>query len=402
MRVLIAGGGIGGLVTALCCLRFGLEPVVLERAPVLGEAGAGIQLSPNAMHVLLALGLGPALEATAVEPQSLDLRLGDSGAQVFSIPAGPEMRRRFGAPYLHIHRQDLLDVLVRTLEARAPGALQTGRELVSLRADPAGVEVLVADGGTVRGDALVGADGVRSAVRQHLLPQAAVRFTGQVAWRAVVPVARLPGGLPPELAQPRATVWTGSGCHIVTYQLRAGQALNLVAVQEADHWREESWTRQGDPQQLRAVFAGFCAPVRTVLEAVETCLVWALHDRPPLSTWCRGPVGLLGDACHAMLPFQAQGAAMAIEDAWVLAGALRDLGAIGGLRAYAARRMERTARVQAAARANARIFHRRAGLPRLLTYGPMAFADRFVPGVIRHRQDWIYGHNVVAGERIRA
>lgn len=393
MRVVIAGGGIGGLTAALACLRFGLEPVVLERSPVLTEVGAGIQLSPNAMHVLTALGLDAGLRQTGVEPEALEMRLGDSGRLVVSIPAGPAMQQRHGAPYLHVHRQDLVAALSRLLEMRAPGALQTGGTVTGIRADPAGVEVTLDTGLQIPGDVLVGADGIRSTVRAHLLPQARARFTGQVAWRAVLPLT----GLPEALTRPRATVWVGPGRHLVTYLVRSGTALNVVAVEEQPGWEIESWTEPGDPAQLQAAFAGFCAPVRQALARVGPCHRWALHDRAPLERWVRGRIGLLGDACHPMLPFQAQGAAMAVEDAWVLARSLRDLGPQDGLEAYAARRLPRTARVQAAARANAGLFHRRSALARALTYGPMAIASRLLPGLIASRQDWIYGHNVVAG-----
>lgn len=392
MRVAIAGGGIGGLTAALCLHKAGIEPVVIERAPELGEVGAGLQLSPNAMQVLGHLGLEPALRRDAVEPEALEMRHGASGTLVFAIPAGPVMQRRFGAPYLHIHRADLIACLAQALTERAPQAVRLGVAVTGAANASGGVDIGLSDGTSLRADALIGADGIHSTVRSLLGLEDKPRFTGQVAWRATVEADRLPPGL---IAR-RATVWTGPGRHVVTYQLRGGRLVNLVAVVEQDGWTSESWSEPGDKAELAAAFAGFCAPVRTALDAVESCFRWALHDRAPQPVWSYGRIGLLGDAVHPMLPFQAQGAAMAIEDAFVLTQALRAFGPEEAWPAYAARRQARTAQVQAAARANAGIFHRAHPLAQLGTYGPMWVAARLLPGFVNTRQDWIYARNVTA------
>lgn len=390
MRVAIAGGGIGGLTAALCLQQAGIEPVVIERAPQLGDVGAGLQLSPNAMQVLGTLGLEPALRRQAVEPEALEMRHGASGTLVFAIPAGAAMQRRFGAPYLHIHRADLVACLAQALAERAPQALRLGVAVTAAVNAGGGVDVALSDGSSLRVDALVGADGIHSTVRALLGLDDTPRFTGQVAWRATVEASRLPPGL---IAR-RATVWTGPGRHVVTYQLRGGQLVNLVAVIEQDGWTGESWTEPGNTAELAAAFAGFCTPVRTALAAVDSCYRWALHDRAPQPVWSYGRIGLMGDAVHPMLPFQAQGAAMAIEDAFVLARCLQAFGPEEGWPAYAGRRQARTAQVQAAARANAGIFHRTSPLAQLATYGPMWAAARLLPGFVNSRQDWIYACNV--------
>lgn len=390
--ILVAGGGIGGLAAALCAVRHGLKPLVLERSADLAETGAGLQISPNGMKVLTAVGAGPAVEAVAFEPDSLDLRLGRSGRRIFSIPMGARARSAYGAPYLHLHRADLRDALAATLEQRAPGALVRGVEVEGFEEQGDGVLVRATDGRTWRGGVLVGADGIHSVVRSRLWGAAGARFTGNVAWRAVVPSDQLPAGLIPT----RATVWAGPGRHAVTYYLRRGALVNLVAVVEQADWKHESWTEPGDPATLVQAFQGFAEPVRMLADRVQACHRWALHDRDPATRWGRGRVTLLGDAAHPMLPFLAQGAVMAIEDGWVLAARVAAQGGAGALRAYEAARQPRTARVQLGARANMGVFHKASGPTQFMTYAPMMLADRLLPGFVHSRQDWLYAHDVTA------
>jgi salicylate hydroxylase len=393
MRVLIAGGGIAGLTAALACHAQGLDPLVLEQAPELGEVGAGLQLSPNAMRVLVALGLEQALLDRAVEPEALELRAGSSGHRVFSIPIRSLARQRHGAPYLHIHRRDLVDVLASALAQRCPSALRLGARVEQIGTGPTGqVSVGLPDGQMVAGDVLVGADGLHSLVRRHLFGAAQAQFTGQVAWRATIPAQDLPD----VLSRPNAIVWTGAGRHVVTYLLRRRALLNIVAVVEERGWIGEGWSEPGDPAALARAFGAFPQPVRHALGLVTSCFRWALHVRPALSRWSTGQIGLMGDACHPTLPFQAQGAAMAIEDAWVLARALKVLGPVTGLERYASLRQPRTRALVAAAAANAGTFHRGSLAGQLGTYGPMWLANRLAPSIIHTRQDWIYGHDVLA------
>lgn len=394
MKVAIVGAGIGGLTAALALLRVGCEVAIFEQANELAEVGAGLQISPNASRVFAALDLLPQVLAAASEPLALELRDGLSDRRIFSIPAGNAARARYGAPYLHLHRADLQSVLAAALVERAPHALHLGAPLVDYRIVQSGVEAVRGDGRAQSFDLLVGADGLHSTVRKRMLGDLPAHYTGATAWRAVLPRAAAP-----EIADARnAVVWAGPGRHVVAYALRGGREINLVAVAEVVLETEESWTGAGDPAELRSLFAEFAAPVRRLIAAITTCGRWALHDRDPLARWSDGVVTLLGDACHPMPPFQAQGAAMAIEDAFVLARCIKD-GAKGGVPAalalYEARRKPRTSRVLQSARNNGAIFHRSGALTRVATYAPMRIADILVPSVVRSRQDWIYAFDVV-------
>jgi salicylate hydroxylase len=392
MKIIIAGGGIGGLTAALCLMRAGHQVVVLEQAAELREVGAGLQISPNSARVLAALGLLKDLEAVAFKPEALEMRWGESGQVVFSLPIGARQEEQWCAPYLHIHRADLVGVLAARLMLVDPGALQVGAQVTSIGPSDTGVRVTLASGNRLEGDVLVGADGIHSVVRAHLLGPDRPRFTGNVAWRAVVPVERLGANLPP----PTACVWVGPGRHAVTYRLAGGRLANFVGVVETAVEPDESWRAQGQRAQALADFAGFAAPVRTLIEQADDLFLWALRDRAPLSRWHEGPVALLGDAAHPMLPFLAQGASMAIEDAWVLAGCLRQAGDASGLARYERLRKPRASRVQAASADNMGVFHRRSPLARLATYGPAWIAGRVAPGLLRGMQDWIYTHDVLA------
>ncbi|RMF38381.1 MAG: FAD-dependent oxidoreductase [Alphaproteobacteria bacterium] len=387
--VLIVGGGIGGLTAALALARTGHEVRLFERAPEFSEVGAGLQLGPNAMKVLAALGVAEQVAEAGFSPRAAVIRLGSSGLKVFEMALGEAARRRWGAPYVQIHRADLVTILAEA--AAAAGAeLNSGCAAGKFRAH---VEVTLelADGSRAEGAALIGADGLGSGIQAQLFGPEAPRFTGQVCWRATLPT----NALPPGTVAPDATIWTGPGAHLVAYYLRGGRMINIVAVTERSDWRREGWAEPGDPQALRAAFAGWHSAIRTMLEAVERCTLWALHDRPVLPEWGRGPVTLLGDACHPMLPFLAQGAAMAIEDAWVLARCLQaGADTAAALRRYEAARRPRTARVQAEARRNARRFHRRSLSGRLGEFGPMALATRLAPGAFPAVFDWLYGADV--------
>ncbi|MBI1238594.1 MAG: monooxygenase [Alphaproteobacteria bacterium] len=393
-RILIAGGGLGGLAAALALDRFGFEVCVLEQAAALAEVGAGIQLSPNGMKVLSALGVADRVAALAFRPEALEMRFGETGRTIFRVSAGAAAERRWGAPYLHLHRADLIAALEAALNERAPGAIRLGARVVAYEQDGAGVTVLLADGARVAGAALIGADGIHSAVRAQMLGPEAPRFTGNLAWRAVVPMERLGADAPP----PTACVWVGARRHAVTYRLRRGTLANFVGVVERSDWREESWTARGTRAEVLGDFEGWHPIIRTLIEKADAQFRWALFDRAPLPQWSAGRVALLGDACHPMLPFMAQGAVMAIEDAYVLARRVSEGqdDIPSALEAYFAARIARTASVQARARANGERFHQRTALGRLTTYGPMWLAGRLAPSLIAARQDSIYGLDVTA------
>ncbi|KCZ93281.1 FAD-dependent monooxygenase [Hyphomonas johnsonii] len=393
MKIIVAGGGIGGLTAALALIQFGHDVTVLEQADAIGEIGAGLQVSPNGMRVIEALGLSDRLTAVAFQPEGIELRMGRSGRVVFDVPLGLAAEERWGAPYLHVHRADLIAVLSDSLQARAPGCIRLGARVEAYSQDAHGVTVALADGTDVSGDVLVGADGIHSRVRELMLGPDEPRFTGTVAWRAVVPVDQLGAHLPP----PTACVWVGRQRHAVTYRLRGGALANFVGVVEQSDWRGESWSDEGTKAEALDHFRGWHPVIETLIRNAGTLNRWALYDRPPLPRWTDGRVALLGDACHPMLPFLAQGAVMAMEDAWVLAARLSESGAvIGALAAYQMDRHARTTAVQAGARANTHIFHRRNLLTQLATYGPMWVAGRMVPALVQARNDWIYAHDATA------
>ena len=393
MNILIAGGGIGGLTAALALTQFGHDVTILEQADSLGEVGAGLQISPNGMKVFEALGLSDRIAATAFQPEGIEMRLGKSGRVVFDIPLGLAAADRWGAPYLHVHRADLVSALSVELAERAPKAVRLGAKLARYEQDDTGVTAVLDDGTRVAGDLLVGADGIHSVVRAQMLGPDNPRFTGNVAWRAVVPIDLLGKHLPP----PTACAWVGKGRHAVTYRLRNGLLANFVGVVERDGWQVESWSGEGDRMDALSDFSDWHPVIVNLIRNAATLNQWALFDRAPLTRWSDRRVVLLGDACHPMLPFLAQGAVMAVEDAWVLAARLSEGQSVpASLSAYESDRRDRTGAVQAGARANAKLFHRHNPVTQLATYGPMWLAGRAAPGFVHSRNDWLYGHDVTA------
>lgn len=391
MQILIAGGGIGGLTAALALLKAGHSVVVLEQAPEIGEIGAGLQVSPNGMKVLDALGASARVARDAFRPRAQELRLGRSGARIFSIPLREASQARWRGEYLHIHRADLMEALTACVTDRAPEAIRLGARVTGYETGESGVVALLSNGETVSGDLLVGADGIHSAVRAQMLGPDKPRFTGNIAWRAVVPVSKLGDYPPPETA----CVWAGKRRHAVTYRLRRGSLANFVGVVECAQPGDESWTSVGAREQALKDFKGWNPVIQRIIDEAPLLMRWSLYDRPELSRWHDGRVVLLGDACHPMLPFMAQGAVMAVEDAYVLARELSRGGAVeAALRAYESKRKPRATRVQNVARENAALFHRSNPLYQFGTYGPMWLAGKYLPSVVHGRHDWLYGLDV--------
>ena len=353
--ILIAGGGIGGLTAALCLAARGFDVTVLEQADSLKEVGAGVQLSPNATRVLHALGLEAALRRHAFLPQGTQFRHWRSGRVINESPLGDAAVARYGMPYYHIHRGDLLSVLAQAVHD-APGiTVTTAARVLGFRDSAQSVAVETA-GGHHDGDVLIGADGIHSRVREQLWGAEMPRFTGNIAWRMLVPADRLSNGL----IQPMSTAWWGPGKHFVHYYVRGGELVNCVCVVEKQGWQVESWTEPGDHNELISDFAGWHDNIQQLIHQTDsnTLFKWALFDRPPMARWGKGRVSLLGDACHPTLPFMAQGAAMAIEDAAVLAGCLSaEKDATVALQRYESLRRARTAGIQRGSRRNARVFH---------------------------------------------
>ncbi len=400
--IAIVGAGIGGLSAALACAAAGLEVRVFEQAAALDEVGAGLQLGSNATRVLQRLGVLDALLAVAVRPSEVRLRTAVRGRLVATRPLGAASERRYGAPYLHVHRADLQQVLAEAVQARGiPLALD--HRLTGLRQDDEGVDLgfVTASGAarSTRAGLCIGADGLQSRVRAALFGAEPPRFTGNVAWRATIPLSTT---LPAAQREPVVTVWMGDGAHLVQYLVRGGRCMNIVAVFEDPTWTHERWHDRGDANALRARFAGWHPEVGALLAQVSECHLWALCDRVPMPAWRGGRCTLLGDACHPMLPFLAQGAAMAIEDAWTLAHCLSAATVAkasvqdpGRLDAYEHARRKRTARVQSEARSQARLFHlaQPAAAMRNLVLG---LGSRLFPQAALARYDWLYGHDVTA------
>jgi salicylate hydroxylase len=387
--ILIAGAGIGGLTAALAIAHRGFRVLVLDQAPSLEEIGAGIQLSPNASSVLTALGLRDALRPHIVAPRELRVMDAHSARVLARSPLGAEAESRYGSPYWVIHRGDLQAVLRTAVTDHPNVGLRLGVCVNDFALHGNGVTVsALSAGGPIeeRGLALVGADGLWSSMRGRLGDTSEPRFAHHIAWRALVPA----DALVPELSAPTVNLWLGRDAHLVHYPLRGGRVINIVAVVRGQEI-ERSWQARGLGPELLGRFPSgqWPAPARAMLAAASHWQRWGLFDRPPLARWGKGPVTLLGDAAHPMLPFLAQGAAMAIEDAEVLARRLaeRPDDPAAAMRLYERQRRRRTARVQRAARSNARVYHLgRAGASlRGLALAAMG-GKRLLT-----RYDWLYG-----------
>ena len=345
MKVVIAGGGIGGLTTALALLRHGIEPIVLERAPQLTEVGAGIQIAANGTIVLRELGLEPALASIATVPSGFDYLELSTGRQLYYAPLGKEAEARYGALLYNVHRADLIGLLAKALP---PNVIRLGAECASVSQDEEGAWVTLQNGEVIRGDAVIGADGIHSAVRTALRGPEEKQFANILMWRSLIPADRLT-----DLNLPVAgNNWFGIGRNIVSYWVRK-DLYSVLASVPATEVSRESWTQSGDVAQLRRAFAGSEPTVQKMLEAVDSTFITGMYHRDPIEHWSAGRIGLLGDAAHAMVPYLAQGACQSIEDAWVLATCLKNHGPAGvqdALLEYERRRQPRTTRIQAGAR----------------------------------------------------
>lgn len=388
MKAVVVGGGIGGVSTALALDQIGWDVSVLERAPDLSEVGAGLQISPNGLKILDRLNVLPRLEDTLFQPEAIEIRHGPSGRKFFHLPIKEIAQDRWGARYVQIHRADLLDALSRTLLDRQPNAIRTGAEVVSYETSSKGSSVLLKDGDQVSADLVIGADGIRSVIRTQMLGEEAPSFTGNVAWRAVVPLDALGDLAPP----PSGCVWTGDGKHVVTTRIRAGRMVNFVGIVEESGWQEEGWSLPGTVDEALTHFGGWNDVLDNVIRSAPHLYRWALFARDPLPKWSDGSVALLGDAAHPMLPSMAQGAVQAIEDAFVLARELEKGGMISAAcERYFQARIERVTKVQKESLANLRLFHRRGPVAQLKAYAPIWLAGKVAPGLLRRRNDWLYG-----------
>lgn len=390
LKVAIIGGGLGGLAAALSLLRAGLDVEIYEQAAAFGEVGAGIQIGPNASRILHRAVPAPVLAARAVRPAASYQRRWDDGRILQRAPLGDTVEAAFGAPYYLFHRADLLRALASALPAER---VHFRHRLTALHDRGDCVEARFENGAAIAADILVGADGIHSTVRRLLLGPEQPRFTGCIAYRGLVPVARLaPLGL--EVA---STVWMGPGQHFVHYFVAGGERVNFVAVIERETWTRESWIDRGEKADVLEAFAGWHPHVRGIIDAVDETYIWALFDRTPLPRWSVGRVTLLGDSCHAMLPFMAQGAAQAIEDGAALATCLQRLGAAdapAALGLYESVRRPRATRLQELSRLNKLRFHLPDGPRQQERDAELAIrGDRSIEAI-----GWLYGHDAAVIE----
>ena len=393
--VFVAGAGIGGLTASLALAAKGFRIVILEKADRLEEVGAGLQLSPNASRVLCDLGVQDALAGRAVTPEAISL-ISARGGEVIRLPLGEAAAAAAGAPYWVMHRADLQAALQAKVGQHHDIELRLGCQFEDTAAHAKGLTVVSRTGISRHQDlalALIGADGIWSTVRQHLFPQVQPRFSGLIAWRGTLEATQLPR----EYANRRVQLWMGPNAHLVAYPIAGARLINLVAVVPGT-WNRPGWSAPADGNELKSIFASplWPGPARMMIGAVDSWKKFALFTLPEGNEWTRGPVALLGDAAHAMLPFAAQGAGMAIEDAAVLAKCLSETrgdngaGIPAALQRYAQLRRARVARVQRTARRNGRIYH---------LAGPMALArDLAIKALgaryMLARQDWIYDWRV--------
>ena len=317
-KIVIVGGGIGGLAAALALIRRGIDVEIYEQAQELRELGAGVQISANGTRVLHALGLKKALERVQVLPAGKAIRLWNTGQSWKLFDLGMESMDRYGSPYITMHRGDLHDALAQALLRAKPDAIHLNRKCIGLAQTPDHVELRFETGEAVAAKLVVGADGLHSVIRTSLFGAAKPEFCGITAWRGVVPIERVP----PTIAWNIGTNWIGPGGHSVHYPLRAGKLLNVVGLRERTDWTVEGWNVRGTTEEMLNDFEGWHADLHALFRSIDVPYKWALALRPTMNVWSRGRCTLLGDACHPMVPFLAQGAVMALEDGFVLARCL--------------------------------------------------------------------------------
>jgi salicylate hydroxylase len=381
----VIGAGIGGLTAALSLRRAGFDVEVYEQSPELTEIGGGINMGPNAARILYRLGLGEGLDRDAVRPIGMHQRRWDDGRTLQKAGLNPQCEAIYGAPHLTVHRADLLAIIAAGLPAER---IHLGHRLVGLADRGDHTEAWFENGVRIRPDILVGADGIHSVVREALFGAEAPEFAGCVAYRGLVPSERVA-----DLGLERGNQsWLGPGAHLVHYFVSGGRLLNFVGWTEHHSWNREDWTDRATIARALAAFEGWHPQIRTIVERAETCFIWALFDRDPLPRWSAGRTTLLGDACHPMYPFMAQGAAQSIEDGACLAACLAAAGDADPAQAllrYERIRLPRVTRLQQMSRANKIRYHMPDGPDQVARDALMVATRERAP----ESMQWLFGHD---------
>jgi len=389
-RIAIAGAGIAGLTTALALLQQGFKVDVYEQASQLGEVGAGLQISPNGTRVLQSLGLEKELLPVVCQAKGKEIRMWNTGQRWKLFDLGDDCLSRFGAPYWMLHRGDLHKILLEAFNARSDKPVRLNARVVSAQSTASGAGFELQDGSQHHAFGLIAADGVHSVLREKLLGEDKAQFTGLLAWRGLVPI----DGISSHLQAQVGTNWVGPGAHVITYPVRGGQLMNVVGIIEKDGWRGESWTEQGTHEELLEDFGHWHEDVGELMRKIEQPFKWALLGRSPQRGWAQGSICLAGDSAHPTLPFLAQGANMAIEDAAVMARclSLQDT-ALEAFAQFESLRWQRTADIVNRSSDNAKRFHN----PQL------SDADKAVdyvsaewePEKVRRRYDWLFEYDAL-------
>ena len=384
-RVTVLGAGVGGLAAALALALKGADVTVLEQADAIREIGAGLQISPNGACVLRALGLGAGLDAASMRAQAVELRDGRDGDLVLRLDLA---RLRPQQGYHFLHRADLIDLLAKA--ARAAGVqIRLLQKIETVDLSGPRPRLATALGSQTETGLLIGADGLHSQTRAALNGKTAPFFTRHVAWRCIIPAE--------PNAAPVAEVHMGAGRHLVSYPLRGGTLRNIVAVEERNAWVEESWSLRDDSLEMKLAFEDFSPRVKSWLDRAEDVYVWGLFRHPVAQVWHKtlpeGAAVILGDAAHPTLPFLAQGASMALEDAWLMADRLANLPVPQAFSAYQTARKPRCTRIVAAANGNAKTYHL-SGLQRSIAHTALRLGGRVAPNLALKRFDWLYDYDV--------